>query len=131
VVAVPSLEEGGNKVLLEAAAVGTPFVATDTTGNSDWARGWSCGVVVPSGSPAALAAGLRSVLEDPGSAAAMGRHGIRFAEFFRTRAVAERILALCGHAVQGGDLPPDLREPAGLRGAAEDPSPPPSSAGRP
>jgi glycosyltransferase involved in cell wall biosynthesis len=118
VAVVPSLEEGGNKTLVEAAAVGTPFVATRTAGNADWARNWHSGVVVEPGSPEALALGILTILEDATRAEAMGASGVRFADHFRTDRVAERMLALCRAAVAGSPLTADLKEPAELRAAA-------------
>lgn len=65
VLAVPSHLESLNKVCVEAAAVGTPFVVTATTGISHWARQADTGVVVPPGNPARLAEGLRTALRQP------------------------------------------------------------------
>jgi glycosyltransferase involved in cell wall biosynthesis len=110
-VAIPSLEEGGNKVLLEAAAVGTPFVSTRTAGNAEWARPWNCGVVVEPSSVEGLAAGITGLLADPARAAALGTNGLAFAEHFRTAPVAERILALCLIAAERACLPTELKEP--------------------
>ncbi len=114
VVAIPSLEEGGNKVLLEAAAVGTPFVATRTAGNAAWAREWNCGVVIEPSAAAELAGGITGLLEEPRRAAVLGENGLRFAEHFRTAPVAERILALCLVAAERKCLPPELKEPVEL-----------------
>lgn len=113
-VAIPSVEEGGSKMVMEAAAVGTPFVATSAAGTTDWAEAWRCGVVVEPQDPAALAGALADVLKDPASAAAMGERGRLFAERFRPEAVAERIVALCSCAVSGLPLPPWLLEPLEL-----------------
>jgi glycosyltransferase involved in cell wall biosynthesis len=118
VAVVPSLEEGGNKTMVEGAAVGTPFVATRTAGNADWARDWDAGLVVEPGSPEALARGILAVLEDASRAEAMGANGIRFAAHFRTERVAERMLALCRCAATGSSLTAELREPGELRYAA-------------
>ena len=113
-VAIPSVEEGGSKIVMEAAAVGTPFVATNAAGTTDWAQAWKCGVVVEPQDPQALAAALASLLKDPSLRAAMGDRGRLFAEGFRPEAVAERILALCACAISGESIPPWLREPAEL-----------------
>jgi glycosyltransferase involved in cell wall biosynthesis len=64
VVAVPSRLESLNKVCVEAAAVGTPFVVTDTTGISAWARDAGVGLVVPGGDEHALAHGILTALQD-------------------------------------------------------------------
>lgn len=114
VLAVPSLEEGGNRVILEAAAVGTPFVATRSAGNAEWARAWRCGIIIEPGSAEDLATGLNMVLGSPVEAEAMGHRGLRFAEKFRTQVVADRLLALFDHAVSGGPVPAQLRVPADL-----------------
>jgi glycosyltransferase involved in cell wall biosynthesis len=110
-VAIPSLEEGGNKVLLEATAVGTPFVSTRTAGNAEWARPWNCGVVVEPSSVEGLAAGITGLLANPGRAAVLGTNGLAFAQHFRTAPVAERILALCLVAAEKACLPTELKEP--------------------
>ena len=114
VAAVPSIEEGGNKTLLEAAAAGTPFVVTRTTGNADWARSWNCGIIVEPSSPAELATAIARLLRDPAEADAMGKNGVRFANEFRTGRVADRMLALCCVAAEGAALPEDLRVPKEL-----------------
>lgn len=62
VLAVPSHLESMNRVCVEAAAVGTPFVVTETTGIAGWLPGPGVGVVVPPRDPRALAGALRSVL---------------------------------------------------------------------
>jgi glycosyltransferase involved in cell wall biosynthesis len=111
VVAIPSIEEGGNKVLLEAAAVGSPFVSTRTAGNAELARAWRCGLIVEPRSPAALAAALVEVIARPGEARAMGERGRAFAEEFRAARVAERIVGLCRCAAEGRPLSDALRLP--------------------
>jgi glycosyltransferase involved in cell wall biosynthesis len=58
VVAVPSRLESLNKVCVEAVAVGTSFVVTETTGISAWARESDIGFVVPASDEQALADGL-------------------------------------------------------------------------
>ena len=47
VVAIPSPLESLNKVCMEAAAVGTPFVVTETTGVSAWVPDRGVGLVIP------------------------------------------------------------------------------------
>ncbi len=62
----PSLHgESFGVVLLEAMAAGTPVVASDISGYRDVARQGKEAVLVPGGDPAALADGLRRVLDDP------------------------------------------------------------------
>ena len=114
VVAVPSVEEGGSKMVMEAGAVGTPVVSTASTGTVEWAKAWRCAVVVEPSNPESLAHGLLEVLGDPSRAASMSLRGPPFAQRFRPEPVAERILALCQVAARGGSLPPGLREPREL-----------------
>jgi glycosyltransferase involved in cell wall biosynthesis len=64
VVAVPSRLESLNKVCVEAAAVGTSFVVTETTGIAAWAREAGIGTVVAANDEEALARGLLSALGD-------------------------------------------------------------------
>jgi glycosyltransferase involved in cell wall biosynthesis len=109
VAVVPSLEEGGNKTMIEAAAVGTPFVATRTSGNAGWAHGWNCGVVVEPASAGALARAIADLLRDPSRAELMGENGLAFAEGFRTDHVADRMLAICRLAADGAAVPPEMR----------------------
>ena len=62
----PSLHgESFGVVLLEAMAAGTPVVASDISGYRDVARHDKEAVLVPGGDAAALADGLRRVLDDP------------------------------------------------------------------
>jgi glycosyltransferase involved in cell wall biosynthesis len=114
VAVVPSLEEGGNKTLIEAAAVGTPFVATRTSGNAEWAKEWAAGLIVEPGSAEALSRAVVMLLGDTVRAEAMGANGVRFAAHFATDRVAERMLALCRCAATREPLPADLREPHDL-----------------
>jgi glycosyltransferase involved in cell wall biosynthesis len=63
VLAVPSHLESMNRVCVEAAAVGTPFVVTDTTGVAGWVPGPGVGLVVPNGDRAALVGALAEAVE--------------------------------------------------------------------
>jgi glycosyltransferase involved in cell wall biosynthesis len=62
VLAVPSHLESMNRVCVEAAAVGTPFVVTQTTGVAGWLPGPGVGKVVPPADPGALATALADVV---------------------------------------------------------------------
>ena len=114
VLAAPSVEEGGTKMVMEAAAVGTPFVGTRSAGTPEWARNWNCGLIVPPRAPEKLAEALCRILSDPQSAQRMGANGLRFAEQFRTAEVATRILGLCDCALRGAAVPPELKQPEPL-----------------
>jgi glycosyltransferase involved in cell wall biosynthesis len=57
--------------LFDAMALGRPVVSTSVSMIPEILEG--CGVIVPPGDVAALAAGLRRLLDDPAAAAALGR----------------------------------------------------------
>jgi glycosyltransferase involved in cell wall biosynthesis len=82
VVTLPSWREGFGVVLLEAAAMALPVVATRIPGCADAVVDGVTGVLVPPRDPDALAAALRRYLADP---ALRARHGAAG----RARAVAE------------------------------------------
>jgi glycosyltransferase involved in cell wall biosynthesis len=63
VVAVPSYQESLNRVCIEAAAVGTPFVVTETTGIAAYVPDRGVGLIVPPRSPPALAEALSQVID--------------------------------------------------------------------
>jgi glycosyltransferase involved in cell wall biosynthesis len=116
VVAVPSIEEGGNKMVIEAAAVGTPFVATALAGTTDYAAGWDCGVIVPPRDVEALARGLTQLLQDPARRRQMGEHGRALAQNFSTELIAARLLEAYEGLLAGKNLPEELRQmPTPLR----------------
>jgi glycosyltransferase involved in cell wall biosynthesis len=73
--AVASRTEGYSVVLVEASAVGLPIVATGVGGNAEIVRDGVSGLIVPPSDPAALAAGLRALLDDRTRAERMGEAG--------------------------------------------------------
>jgi glycosyltransferase involved in cell wall biosynthesis len=91
VLVLPSLWEGLPLVLLEAAMLGKPIVATDIDGVREVVRDGETGLLVPPARPDALAAAVVGLLDDPGLAARLGgaaRSEIR-AEFSLERMVKE------------------------------------------
>jgi glycosyltransferase involved in cell wall biosynthesis len=69
---LPSLWEGLPLVLIEAAALGKPIVATSVDGSREIITDGETGLLVPAGDPAALAAAVRRLLDDPALAARLG-----------------------------------------------------------
>jgi glycosyltransferase involved in cell wall biosynthesis len=103
----PSLREGLSIALIEAAAAGLPSVACAIAGNAEIVQHGHTGLLVPPADPAALGAALRSLLEAPETARAMGREARRRAEarFTVERMVAEHLAAydsLLGPGDRGG-----------------------------
>jgi glycosyltransferase involved in cell wall biosynthesis len=77
-----SPKEGWGITNLEAAACGTPTVASDAPGLRDSVVDGKTGFLVPHGDVAALAKRLRAIVEDLALRDRMGRDGRTFAEGF-------------------------------------------------
>jgi glycosyltransferase involved in cell wall biosynthesis len=88
---LPSLWEGFGLVLLEAMAAGRPVVASRVGPIGEVVLDGETGLLVEPGRPAALAAALLEVLEQPGLAARLGAAGRRRAaeQFSLERMVAQ------------------------------------------
>ena len=71
----PSLDEGFGVAALEAMASGLPVVASDVGGLRELVQDGRTGFLVPAGAPAAFAAKIRLLLDDPGLRARMGAAG--------------------------------------------------------
>jgi len=69
----PSPKEGWGLTVMEAAACGTPSLASDSPGLRDSVRDGITGFLVPHGDPAALASRMRELADDPGLVARLGR----------------------------------------------------------
>lgn len=82
VVAFASPKEGWGITNLEAAACGTPVVASDSPGLRESVRDGVTGALVPHGDVAAMAAALGRFTRDPALVAATGRAARAFAEGF-------------------------------------------------
>jgi len=78
----PSLWEGFGLTVIEAMAMERPVVATAVGGLPALVRDGDCGLLVPPGDPAALAAAVIGLLADPERRARFGRAG-------RARALSE------------------------------------------
>lgn len=101
VVALPSWTEGLPMSLLEAMAHGRPVVATAVGGTPEVVADGETGLLVPPRDPAALAAALRRLLEDPELRRRFGEAGRRrVAERFTARAMEEKILSLYAEVTQ-------------------------------
>jgi glycosyltransferase involved in cell wall biosynthesis len=75
-----SPKEGWGITNLEAAACGTPVIASDSPGLRDSVRHGETGYLVPHGDVDALAAAMRVIADTPDLVAKLGRGGRAFAE---------------------------------------------------
>jgi glycosyltransferase involved in cell wall biosynthesis len=76
----PSPKEGWGITVVEAAACGTPSIASDSPGLRDSVRHMETGYLVPHGDVAALASRMLELAGDPALVARMGIASRRFAE---------------------------------------------------
>jgi glycosyltransferase involved in cell wall biosynthesis len=88
----PSFQEGLPNSVLEAMAAGLPVVATRVSGNEDLVTDGHNGLLVPPGSPTALAAAIRRLIDDPALARRMGERSQERAEQFGIPAVTARLM---------------------------------------
>ena len=75
----PSPKEGWGLTIIEAAACGTPSIASDSPGLRDSVRDGVTGFLVPHGDAAALAARMVELAESPGLVARLGGEARRAA----------------------------------------------------
>ena len=98
-----SPKEGWGITNLEAAACGTPVVASRSPGLRESVRDGETGFLVPHGDVPALAAAMGRLAEAPALVASLGVAGRRFAETFTwERAAAQTASHLARIAAQGG-----------------------------
>lgn len=75
VVVLPSYREGTPRILLEAAAMGKPIVATDVPGCREVVEQGKNGCLVPAKNPVALANAIENLLKNPRLCRVMGMAG--------------------------------------------------------
>ena len=103
--ACPSILEAQNKVVPEAAAVGTPSVVTDTTGIASYFAPYDACVSVPPSSASALAEAMLRLLRDREYYQAVSDNALRVAETLRVEAVAPQLESAWYLAAGKGLLP--------------------------
>ena len=113
VVVDPSLFQGFGLIGLEGMASGAACVLTDSGGVSEYAVDGVNALLVPPRDSAALAAGIRRLLDDPGLRARLAAAGIETAGRFTWKLTATRFRAFMG------DLPPARAVPPAERAALE------------
>jgi starch synthase len=96
----PSVYEPFGLINLEAMACETPVVASAVGGIVEVVEDGKTGLLVPPARPDALAEALRTLLEDPATARAMGKAGRkRVEEKFSWASVAARTEAVYAEAI--------------------------------
>ena len=104
----PSLSEASSNVVLEAMATGLPVVATTAGGTPALVQHGQSGLLVPPGSPAALAGAVLSLVADRGFAAQLGAAArLRAVTEFGMDRMLQRLEALYLHAL-GVDPQPSV-----------------------
>ena len=88
---VPSRSESFGLVALEAAACGVPVVAADVGGLRTLVDDGRTGIRIAERDPSQYAAAVRSILDDPPLAQAMGRRGAEMAGRYSWTATAGRL----------------------------------------
>jgi glycosyltransferase involved in cell wall biosynthesis len=88
-----SPKEGWGISNLEAAACGTPVIATNAPGIRESVIDGETGFLVPQKDTAAMTAAMRGVVESPDLVEVLGRAGRRFAETFTWERAARDTLA--------------------------------------
>lgn len=105
-VVLPTYREGLPRVLVEAAAVGKPLIATDVPGCREVVQPEVNGLLVPPKEPAALAGAIERLLADPALRARFSLASHRLAEGrFSDRKVVEAILGLYAELLAAKGLP--------------------------
>ena len=98
---VPStLQEAMGQVAVEAMVLGRPVVGSDVGGLRDLVQPGMTGVRVPPGDPAALAAAIDGLLDDPELREKLGSGGRRFAGGYEASSVTPRVLEVFNSALR-------------------------------
>ena len=102
VFALPSLNEGMGRVLVEAMALGKPIVASNIGGIPDLVIHGKNGFLVPPKNPKELAKYIQILLEDEEKREKMGLAGKKIALNFSARNIVEKTEELYGELLKGG-----------------------------
>ncbi|MEX1264151.1 MAG: glycosyltransferase [Actinomycetota bacterium] len=110
IVALTSRLEGTPVSLIEAAATGTPAVATAVGGVAEVVRDRETGLLVPPRDPVAVAAQLLTLLDDPEGARRMGEEGARWVrDRFSEQRLADDIAGLYDELISRSRSAPSSR----------------------
>ena len=95
IVVLPSLYEGLPLVAIEALAAGRPMVATEVDGTPEVVIHEKTGLLAPPANPAALAAAIERLLDNPALASRLASEGRKFVgENFALQRQIEQTVAL-------------------------------------
>lgn len=97
-----SPKEGWGITNLEAAACGTPVVASNSPGIRESVINGETGFLVPHGDVTALAAAMRRLADSPSDVAALGENAREFAKGFTWERAAQQTAAHLTKVVQSG-----------------------------
>ena len=97
----PSPKEGWGITIVEAAACGTPSLASDSPGLRDSVRHGETGYLVPHGDVAALAGRMLELAADPALVLTLGTRGRAFAETLTWESAAEQTEDHLQQTIQG------------------------------
>jgi glycosyltransferase involved in cell wall biosynthesis len=112
----PSILEAQNKVVSEACAVGTPSVATETTGIVSYLAPLDACVSVPPRSAESIAVEVARLLNEPQHYTRVRRNALDVAETLRVEAIAPQLEEVWWRAVaRGSQLPGELPGESSLR----------------
>jgi glycosyltransferase involved in cell wall biosynthesis len=100
--ALASPKEGWGITNLEAAACGTPVIASDSPGIRESVRDGETGFLVPHGDVDAMAMAMARIAQSPSLVQSLGDQGRRFAETFTWNRAADETEAHLLELVRGG-----------------------------
>ena len=106
----PSPKEGWGLTVMEAAACGTPSLASNSPGLRDSVRDGQTGYLVPHGDAAALARRMLQLAEDPERVALLGDAARRVALAWSWDAAAAATEAHLGELMAAGSPHPNPKE---------------------
>lgn len=98
-VLVPSWAEPWGRVVVEAMAMGTPVVATSVGGTRELIDDGRDGLLAPPGEPAAWAAAIERLLDEPGLRGKISETGRETARRFDRDSYVEEVLRLYRQAI--------------------------------
>lgn len=113
----PSTRAAFGITLLESMACGTPMIVADNPGFRALIDGGSEAQHLPHDDPAAWAAGVSDLLDDPERLRAMGAAGVAKAETFSWPRVTDRVYAVYERVTGGAARAVSAEEPARARRA--------------